>query len=127
MKCYNHHDQDAVGTCKQCYKGLCPSCAVDVGGGIACQATCVEAVTQINSLIKANAAASAMNVKKGVSYIMPMFLVALGILFMAESVVSGRPFKAVGFSVISGAVFLGFGLILALYQRSWHARIKGRT
>lgn len=26
MKCYNHPDRDAVGTCVDCGKGLCQEC-----------------------------------------------------------------------------------------------------
>lgn len=61
MKCYYHRELDAIGTCKHCYKGLCPGCAVDVGGGLACAGSCVAAVTQINALINANATAISMN------------------------------------------------------------------
>jgi hypothetical protein len=35
MKCYYHHEVDAVGLCKSCSKGICPECAFDVGGGLA--------------------------------------------------------------------------------------------
>lgn len=27
MKCFNHNDIDSVGTCSDCFKGLCPNCA----------------------------------------------------------------------------------------------------
>jgi len=37
MKCYYHPQVDAVAVCKHCQKGLCPDCAVDVGGGMACK------------------------------------------------------------------------------------------
>ncbi|MBP7275989.1 MAG: hypothetical protein KBA51_07280, partial [Kiritimatiellae bacterium] len=35
MKCFNHEDRDAVGTCKSCGKGVCRECAVDMGKGLA--------------------------------------------------------------------------------------------
>jgi hypothetical protein len=28
MRCFYHHDKEAVGSCKSCGKGLCPECAV---------------------------------------------------------------------------------------------------
>jgi hypothetical protein len=44
MKCFYHHDQDAVGECKSCGKGLCPACAVDLGKGLACRQRCEDNV-----------------------------------------------------------------------------------
>lgn len=33
MKCYNHHDRDAFGTCQACGKALCLEC-IDASGNI---------------------------------------------------------------------------------------------
>ena len=49
MRCFYHPEREAVGLCKACSKGLCTSCAVDLGHGIA------EAVTALHSLIARNA------------------------------------------------------------------------
>ena len=40
MKCFYHNNQDAVGVCRHCLKGLCNDCAVDFVDGIACKNTC---------------------------------------------------------------------------------------
>lgn len=37
MRCYLHNDVEAIGTCTQCGRGLCPECAVNVGGKIVCK------------------------------------------------------------------------------------------
>lgn len=37
MKCYLHNEAEAVGTCIQCGKGLCPDCALNVNGKIVCR------------------------------------------------------------------------------------------
>lgn len=37
MKCYNHPQIDAVGTCSQCGKGGCRDCIEDVGGAMLCE------------------------------------------------------------------------------------------
>lgn len=42
MRCFYHQDKEAVGTCRYCGKGLCPECAVDLGGGLACRNKCEE-------------------------------------------------------------------------------------
>lgn len=78
MKCYNHPEVDAVGICKTCNKGICHSCLTDVGNGIACTATCVDEVKEVNSFIERNKniykKASKTNSKYG------YFLSALGLL-----------------------------------------------
>ena len=50
MNCYNHQDRPAVGICKNCNKGLCRDCAVDVGNGLACKDSCEEEVRAINDM-----------------------------------------------------------------------------
>ena len=37
MKCYVHNDAEAVGTCIQCGRGLCPECMLNVNGRITCK------------------------------------------------------------------------------------------
>lgn len=54
MKCFNHPDIDAIGICKNCNKGLCKEYLTEIENGIACTSTCIEEVTQINSLINRN-------------------------------------------------------------------------
>lgn len=54
MNCYNHQNTPAVGICKHCNKGICPTCLTDLGDGIACTASCIEQVEMINALIERN-------------------------------------------------------------------------
>ncbi|MBI4651644.1 hypothetical protein HY745_10245 [Candidatus Desantisbacteria bacterium] len=51
MKCYYHVEKDAIGICKNCNKGLCKECAVDVTNGLACNNSCEEEVKKINEII----------------------------------------------------------------------------
>ena len=37
MKCYVHHDVDAVGVCSECGQGVCDVCAVRIGGKLYCK------------------------------------------------------------------------------------------
>ena len=39
MKCFYHPPVDAVGICKNCQRGLCPGCASERDGGLACRDT----------------------------------------------------------------------------------------
>jgi uncharacterized membrane protein len=54
MKCFYHPDADAVAICKNCNKGLCSECAVDVGNGIACKNNCEDKVIALNKTINLN-------------------------------------------------------------------------
>jgi hypothetical protein len=54
MKCYCHLEEEAVGTCKSCGKGLCPACAVDLGKGLACRGWSEAEVTALIGLIEHN-------------------------------------------------------------------------
>ncbi len=42
MKCFNHHQIEAVGICIKCNKGLCPECAEDTETGLYCKGKCEE-------------------------------------------------------------------------------------
>ena len=48
MNCYRHQENSAIGICKSCMKGLCPTCAVEVGNSLACKNSCEENVRKIN-------------------------------------------------------------------------------
>jgi len=37
MRCYYHPEAEAVGTCTQCGKAICQTCAVNVAGRLVCQ------------------------------------------------------------------------------------------
>lgn len=50
MHCYTHSSTSAVGICKTCFKALCPSCAIDVGNGLACRGDCEEKVRELNQM-----------------------------------------------------------------------------
>jgi hypothetical protein len=44
----------AIGLCKNCHKGLCEECAVDVGNGLACKHQCERQVRSINERFNHN-------------------------------------------------------------------------
>jgi len=107
MKCYNHRETDAIGICKNCNKGLCKDCVTEIENGLACTATCIDEVEQINALINksklshATAAGSYnrsayISGSMGVIFILwgiktegvTGFLTAMGVLFIIASVFS---------------------------------------
>jgi hypothetical protein len=52
MVCYYHQSAQAVGICKNCHKGICAECAVDVGNGLACKGHCESEVAAINNVFE---------------------------------------------------------------------------
>ena len=114
MKCFYHHGEDAVGLCKACSKGICDVCATDVGGGLACRATCVEAVKGINLLITRNVKISAVN--KRATYVWPIFFFVMGCVFLLESLLGAR--RPEPFGLVLGVAFVCLSLYLGWLQRS---------
>jgi len=80
MKCYNHHQSDAVAICKNCNKGVCIECAVDMGNGIACKGACEEEVRSLTELVNRNKKAYK---RTGATYYrLSLFLVLAGGFFV---------------------------------------------
>src|SRR5947209_6992190 len=79
MRCYNHQDVDAVGTCKSCGRALCPSCAAEVEKAVACRDRCETDVATLQS-INRNALQYARTTKQS-RYLGAVMLVAVGAVF----------------------------------------------
>lgn len=54
MKCYYHHQKDAVAICKNCNRALCSECAAEVENGIACKGRCEGQVERFNMVMQRN-------------------------------------------------------------------------
>ena len=52
MKCFYHQQTEALGLCKNCMRGICAECLVDVGNGLACRGGCEEEVRIYNDLLQ---------------------------------------------------------------------------
>ena len=80
MKCFYHPQSDAVSLCKNCIRGLCLECAVDVGNGIACKGRCETQVISANELIERNK--KAYQKQTGVNTRSAILYGCLGLVFM---------------------------------------------
>jgi hypothetical protein len=105
MKCYYHTSTDAVAICKNCSRGVCQECAVDVVNGIACKDKCESEVKAVNQMISRGKTAyqktSAAYSRNAIVYLM------LGALFVAVGGVEVRTRAFLGwFLILGGAVFL---------------------
>ncbi len=103
MHCFNHDAAPAVGICKHCNKALCRSCLTDTGNGLACTATCLQTVHDINKLIERSrntAALSSRNV-----FLSPLILASSGGVFLLLGLFDKR---------VSSMLFAMGGCFLAL-------------
>ena len=117
MKCYNHSDIDAVAICKNCQKGLCKDCAVEVGNGIACKDKCEQDVQSINEMIKRSMKSQKkiqLNASRGY-YINALFAFLAGgsfIGFGIKMMMSHEMPRLQMFTISLGVVFV---IVSALY------------
>lgn len=51
MKCFNHFESEAIGTCKSCSKAVCRACATDTGRGLSCSEVCSKEIAEQNQII----------------------------------------------------------------------------
>jgi hypothetical protein len=115
MKCFYHHDAEAVGTCKSCGRGLCPECLVEFDKGLACRGHCEADVQDLINLIDRNLSMASTIGKRTsaarrgsiISY--GFFMVAGTILFLAPGR-EGHP----RFIIWLGAAFVVYGLVMLI-------------
>ncbi len=117
MRCFYHHDREAIGFCKSCNKGLCPDCAVDMNKGLACKDNCEEDVKGMIELIDQNVAARAksatiMNSARANTYMQAALIAALSFGLIAMGLSMNRTELNLP-PVLLGLSFLAFsGYIL---------------
>jgi hypothetical protein len=51
----------------------------------------------------------------------------LGLVFVIAPMLSGNPFRISEFSTVAGLAFVGFGVVLALYQYAFNSASKRST
>lgn len=118
MKCFKHHDQDAVGQCKHCYKGLCPQCAADTGNGLACKDEHEKDVEFIHSLIENSK--KAYSASRSSILMSNLFLLVLGALFIGF----GYFLQKDSFLIWMGIAFIGYWAALAVYNSAYFKKIR---
>ncbi len=123
MKCYNHPDVEAIGTCTSCGKAICSDCSMDVGGKLVCkpctEKMAVQCAAPQAAARKEPALALLLSLVGG---IVSGLFIGLGqvyngqvkkgiILSVANVVICGG---IVGVYVIAGLATLGIGFLLCL-------------
>jgi hypothetical protein len=107
MRCYYHQEQEAVALCKSCSRGLCPSCAVDVGNGLACRNSCEDEVRSLNRVINRNK--TSYEKTSGAYARMAVFYGVLGAVMFVGGVFDWRGFQWL--LMPAGAIFLLSGVL----------------
>jgi hypothetical protein len=51
MRCYYHHDIEAIATCRNCCRGLCDACIAEVNKISACRGRCEADVAAMHALL----------------------------------------------------------------------------
>jgi hypothetical protein len=100
MRCFYHNDRDAVGTCRLCSKGLCVECAADLGVALGCKGRHEASARAI--------AVSQAKVSR-MAWVMPLFAIGMGAVFIAWGLLSRPPSV---FMLMSGVGFAALGLLL---------------
>jgi hypothetical protein len=108
VKCYNHHDKNATGQCKHCYKGLCPDCSIDLGSGLACTDEHEEEVELLNSLIENSKKAYSQTTKS--VFLGNLYLLLMGALFI------GFGYEKSKFLIYFGILCIGYWGVLTVYN-----------
>ena len=90
MHCFNHQDIDAVGVCKHCGKGLCPSCLTDLGYGLACRDSHEQAVENINIFITRSS-----QLRRVLLFVLTAFFAFMGLVFVVYGILGKSSFTTV--------------------------------
>ena len=120
MKCFRHRDVDAVAICRACSKGICATCAVDLGHSVACRGACEAEASAIHDQILATR--RTLKTQKRNRFLTPFYLGVMGLVFLYAGVVrESDPFN---FMTALGSVLVVVAGVFAYIN--WK-RAKGIT
>jgi hypothetical protein len=109
LRCFYHPEAEAIGVCRNCGKGLCGGCAVDLGDGLACRDRC-EAKAQ--ALINYSNASLAWRSNSLVSAIL-LALIGIGVLIYGAFVEVGAD-PPVFVLAVMGAFLLAWAILITV-------------
>ena len=111
MKCFNHHEKDAVAVCRHCGKALCPDCTVESEHGVSCSGRCERHMGDFNELLN-RAEKDAQGYRSlGILLIVASIMMAILTMglpgFLGESFVKALPIRLI--------LFAGYGLTVITF------------
>jgi hypothetical protein len=120
VKCFNHHENEAVAICKNCQKALCDGCAADVGNGIACRDTCEQRVLALNALQRKGE--NALKRSSRTMYGCAAFLFLMGVVFLVNLRTDAGGLKT--FDILLTFVFWGTAVFFLAMARKAGADVR---
>lgn len=117
MHCFNHSNQESVGICKSCQRGLCHECATDLGHGLACKGKHEEEVTTLQTIVNQSAKIYAVTPKTRNAA--PLFYAFMGVVFAGFGLFNGNGVTDV--SVVMGSGFIAFAIYIYVYNKKAYA------
>ena len=120
MRCFVHHNQEAIGICQVCGKGLCPDCAVDLGYSICCRGDCEHAAQELHSLRVQNRVA--LNNWRRNRFLLPLCFIIMGLIFIGMGLHSHNHDQTYGY-VVLGAFGIFYGLNRFVTVRRFYKNI----
>ena len=122
MRCFYHPEAEAVGLCKNCYKGVCRGCA-EVTNGVACKSRCEAEVTALNRLLEQSKATLLKG--GGLPRQLAVFLALVGIVMLMSTassmLISGVSWSN-GFGVVIGVALIIWAGLVYLQSRRKKSR-----
>ena len=120
MRCFNHSDREAVGSCKACAKGLCSECAVDLGHGLSCRGPHEATVESYRVVLERNT--KLLNAARINGVIGPLFFIVMGLLLSVYGAISPQGLNSLSF--LLGCAFMLFGIVGFVRNRSTYSHGK---
>ncbi|CAA6811497.1 MAG: Unknown protein [uncultured Campylobacterales bacterium] len=119
MKCFIHNNQDSLGTCKYCNKGICQNCMVDTGMGLACKDdNCKNEVRFLNDLIENNKKIYSKMSKN--SLIPNLYTLIFGLIFLGFHFFIKNDI----FILAIGSFLLAFSILQYFYTKKYVKSMK---
>jgi hypothetical protein len=103
MKCFNHPEADAVGTCKHCFKGVCARCAKDSGVGVVCGQACEDEVRSVRAMVERNRKMYPLAAKSQLRT--SILLAAMAAVLIVFGLIAGHGFMS-NYLIVFGVVML---------------------
>jgi hypothetical protein len=121
MRCYQHHEREAVGICRGCGKGVCDEgCATDLGYGLSCSDECSRRIGHVDALNRKASAAYSLTRRN--TWIAPSFFLVFGAIFIYFGWQDHRePFNL---ATMMGGLFIVFALVVLLRGRRWAKAVR---
>ena len=117
MKCFNHHEKDAVGVCKFCLKGICPECLTDLDQGIACKNNHEADVEFLGKLI--NQSKQTIKLQPRSVLIGNLSWLFMGIIFIGFGIYAFNDFL-----LVFGAFCFAYWCYLFIYNKSIFKKLR---